>query len=446
MKSKLSLVIALWVFCFGSTAGFAQDIEFSGGTATELGLFVQGEKAGHFSNARQSVMGNLDVRFDSCRVYIQGLLEFDGIKAFNGDRFSLTNGLTASLQEAYFTWTSNDFGPSLNFSTTIGRQLISFGKADGISITDAVFPKRLDAISFSPLDASKLHLDAWKFSLGGMIFNFDIIYQPFFTATSLPLSEGNELKKHLIPESVSLPGLTNAIGINVGSLKQPELKFINGNVASVLSFYLPRVDFSFYGWYGFDTVPVLNYVPEMTTPPIPDAITVNGDYQRYGLLGFDAALPISQVVLRFETAYSIAKALQVDAVKILQGEKHFERKHLLKMLLGLDWTYKGLTLTTQYYGDVVFGGIEQLTRKRYEHGTTLSLSYAFLQDTLSFGVNYAINWNEFDSFLRANMSYDLTDAISLGLSYSGFFPGKSQGEYGRYKDLSDVKLEAVFRW
>lgn len=56
MKLKLSLVIAFWVCCFGSTAGFAQDIEFSGGTATELGLFVQGENAGHFSNARQSVM------------------------------------------------------------------------------------------------------------------------------------------------------------------------------------------------------------------------------------------------------------------------------------------------------------------------------------------------------------------------------------------------------
>lgn len=425
--------VLLAAFCtFAGTSAFSQNITFSGSAKTAIGVFIRGDNAGDFSPAKETVSGEIDARFADCAVFIAGNAYFNALAANSGGSFSVTDGLGAELQEAYFTWTSNEFGNGLTAGLKFGRQITAWGKADGIRIADILCPQNLASLGTSNYSESRLGIDAIKGTLSGTYFSADAYWIPFFRPSALPFESWNPLRKALIPSSVG------AVPVVLGDISKPELNIANSSYAARVSFWFPAVDFSLYGYYGFDDSPNLSYVPDM-----PPKITVTGKYYRYGMAGFDLAVPAGAFVIRAESAFFIERALQLGQTS-LGG---YKRKNELRALAGFDWNKNGWMLTAQYYGDVVFAYVDSLARDAYEHGATANLSKTLFSETLTLSCTGLVRLNDLDGFAGLKAKYSLTDEISLALAFDGYFPGpKSDGTYGKYKDLSCVRFEGTVRF
>ena len=422
------------VCVLSASFAFSQDITFSGSAKTAVGVFIRGDNAGDFSPAKETVSGEIDARFADCSVFIAGNAYFNALAANSGGSFSVTDGLGAELQEAYFTWTSNEFGNGLTAGLKFGRQITAWGKADGIRIADILCPQNLASLGTSNYSESRLGIDAIKGTLSGTYFSADAYWIPFFRPSALPFESWNPIRKALIPSSVG------AVPVVLGDISKPEPNIANSSYAARVSFWFPAVDFSLYGYYGFDDSPNFMYTPGAMPPP---KITVTGKYYRYGMAGFDLAVPAGAFVIRAESAFFIARALQLGQTS-LGG---YKRKNELRALAGFDWIQNGWTITAQYYGDAVFGYVDSLAREAYEHGATANLSKTLFSETLTLSCTGLVRLNDLDGFAGLKAKYSLTDEISLALAFDGYFPGpKSDGTYGKYKDLSCVRFEGTVRF
>ena len=425
-------VLAL-VCILAASFAFSQNITFSGSAKTAVGVFIRGDNAGDFSSAKETVSGEVDARFANCTVFIAGNAYFNALAANSGGSFSVVDGLGAELQEAYFTWTSNEFGNGLTAGLKFGRQITAWGKADGIRIADILCPQNLASLGTSNYSESRLGIDAVKATLSGTYFSADAYWIPFFRSSALPFESWNPLRKALIPSPAG-------VEVVLGDISKPELNIANSSYAARVSFWFPAVDFSLYGYYGFDDSPNFMYTPDAMPPT---KITVTGKYYRYGMAGFDLAVPAGAFVIRAESAFFIERALQL-------GQTSFggcERKNELRALAGFDWNKNGWMLTAQYYGDVVFDYVDSLARDAYEHGATANLSKTLFSETLTLSCTGLVRWNDLDGFAGLKAKYSLTDEISLALAFDGYFPGpKSDGTYGKYKDLSCVRFEGTVKF
>ncbi|WP_147614984.1 DUF1302 family protein [Treponema pectinovorum] len=410
---KLIYFLAVSIF---STGLFAQETSFSGNLSNQWGaLSPWTSDSWDFSLGKIDFTGKIESTFQESRAFIEGNINHDFI----------TSQTDFELNEAYIDYSKENWG------FKIGRQKIVWGKADGLDITNYVFPQDLSSI-FE--DENTIAVNGLKFSVYGSTFNIETLWLPFFRGTKLPLENSNPLKKYVIPPQ--------AISI---ALNSPELNLKNGEYGIKASGYFSLCDISIYGFYGWDKFPNLTYKTDGATPP---TITINGKYERLAMLGLDMAIPIKEIVLRAETAYFPNRKMQSASVLIMGGKNSFIEKNEIMGLIGVDWMKDNWTLTAQYYCDNVFSGVEGLERKSsYEHASTLSISKTLLSETLKLSLSAVLGLNDFDSAASFKAEYELSDQIKIGAGIKAFFKGaKNDGKYGVYKDLSTqyIKVQYVF--
>ena len=432
--------IFIFSVLFSCTALFAQSADFSGDLETLWGVtapWTDSETAGDFSAGDSSFTGKIDAYSGNSSLLLDGTVGYDSVQ----------KNLYAQINEAYLDYSSAFWG------IRIGRQKLVWGKADGINITNSVFPENSTSLF---IDDSSLAVDAMRFSVTGNFFTADACWIPFSTMTALPLEETNPLRKYIVPSSVSFSsnGTDFNLPVYIGELTEPELKLKNGEYGLKLSGYFSFCDVSVYGFYGWDKAPLLNYtintIPTEVMPgytvDYPQSITVSGQYKRMAMTGFDAAVPVGPVVLRAEAAFFPERYMQAAASEILSGGENSIKKNNVMALAGFDWMPSGWTITAQYYCDYVFGGVEKLNRsEEYEHGATLSISKTLLNETLSLSLSGMLGLNDFDSAVVFSADYSLSDQISLAAGCYAFIPGpEKDGNYGAYKDLSTIYIKAKF--
>ena len=400
------------------------NVDFSGNIETLWGAAApwtdSDASAGYFTLGTTTFTGTIDAYYDNSSALAEGSVTYDAVN----------NSLEYSVDELWLDYTESIWG------LRIGRQKAAWGKADGIDITNVLCPSDMSSLAAMISDDSKLAVDAIRLSLSGNQFTADAYWIPFFTPASLPIDEGNSLRKFVVPETIEFPvapGVNLAIPVTIGGIETPELAIWNGEYGLRVSGYLSAFDLSLYGFYGWDDTPILNY--GMTS----EAIVVSGKYERMAMIGADAALPIGETVLRLETAFFPQRHFQKEEGGSLQ-------KNQLSALAGIDWMPSGWTLTAQYYCDTVFGDLDELERTdAYQHGATLSVSKSLVNETLELSFSGLIGFNDFDSLLSPSVKYSLSDQISLGASAYIFLPGPERdGKYGAYKDLSSLCLNAKF--
>lgn len=469
-KIFVSLIVLI------SVAGslFAEGgIDFSGNVQTLWGVSTpwtskvswnDSDIAGNLSVGDTSISGTLDAYYDKSSAFAEGSLSYD----------ATANSFDWSLDELWLDYTDSFWG------VRIGRQKTAWGKADGIDITNVICPTDMSSFSAMISDDNRLAIDSIRFSITGNQFMADAYWIPFFTPSKLPLDAGNQLRKHLVPETVDFSDTDSdeeySLPVVINSFQNPELKIQNGEYALKLSGYFPFFDLSLYGFYGWEDTPILDYSitfekGKLPFPTEPSEIVIDGEYKRMGMIGLDAAIPIKEVVVRLEGAFFPDRYFQKSSEKIaeekveaykdcitkkiealMKGESTddfepaavsvSEQKNQVSGLIGLDWMPDGWTITAQYYFDYVFGNIENLDReKAYQHGLTLNVSKAVLDEKLNLGISGVLGLNDFDCFISPTINYSLSDQIKITTAAYIFLPGPERdGEYGKYKDLSCVVI------
>ena len=445
----MTMIGVLATACITADGG----IDFSGTVESTWGVaapWTDSDTAGRFTLGTTSFTGELEAFYGNSSAYAQAVFSYDASGALNGEGESgnIGNGFNLSLGELWIDYTESFWG------IRIGRQKAAWGKADGIDITNVICPSDMSSFSAMTGNDSKLAVDALRVSLSGDQFTADAWWIPFFTPASLPLDEGNTLRKFVVPSYVEFPagpGVTLNLPVSINGLEKPELALWNGEYGIKLSGYFSAFDVSLYGFYGWDDMPLLDY--ELTGAyPSYTGIVINGGYRHMGMVGVDAAVPIGATVLRAEAAFFPMRSLQKSAGTIISekmtltdvetSEKHNE----LSGLVGIDWMPSGWTITAQYHCDAVFGNLDSLEREdAFTHGASLSISKSLVNETLELSLNGLVNFNDFDSLINPSASYSISDQIKAEAGAYIFLPGPdNDGEYGKYKDLSTIYIKAKF--
>lgn len=461
---KLKTIIAALFFTAIIVPLAAQDVMFSGDVETSWGAGApwtdSDTTAGRFTLGDTAFTGKIDAWMDNSSAYVEGTVGYDATRAGNSGFGA--DGLNLSLNEAWIDYTDSFWG------IRIGRQKDTWGAADGITITNVICPDDMSSFAAMTGDNSKLAVDAARFSLSGDTFTADVWWIPFFTPSALPLDEGNALRRFVVPATVQFPvgGTTLTLPINIGTLSKPETAIWNGEHAFKASGYFSAFDASFYAFYGWDDTPLLDYTITYSGSggtPTPNGITVSGGYERMGMIGADASIPLGETVIRLETAVFPQRRMQKSAEKIITEKvtaaataaatgttpaavATFEKHTQLSALAGIDWMPSGWTITAQYYCDFVFGNLDALERAdAYNHGMTLNVSKTFLDETLEASLTAIVGFNAFDTMISPSVKYSLSDQISVSGGAYIFTPGPDKdGQYGAYKDLSTFFINAKF--
>ena len=365
------------------------------------------------------------------------------------------------LNEAYYRYSGEIWDIS------VGRQVIVWGQADGFKLTDVLSARdSSEFIAFSGDDA-RLPSDSIRLRFFHDLFTFEAIAVPFFTPNKLPrfgFEDGAKNGLYYIdtPNFYDTKTPLGSIPIQYTKTESEKPKmFTDTEVAARFSFFLPGIDFSVSGFYGWDKNPrfIKSGYVTLNAMHLPEQafLTINQEYYRIGMAGIDAAIPAGDVTIRLETAWVGERYFEPKNQNPIPGVpgaggipltfKPALRKHQLLMLAGIDWIKSSWTLSAQYFEDLILNHKDDIERPMHKGFVSLNVSKTFLRDTLKLSASGVIDINYGSTSSTYSVSYAITDNINFALGgdvYTKGYDGK--GDFAAMHKISALWLKGTFTW
>ena len=383
------------------------------------------------------------------------------------------------LNEAYYRYSGEIWDIS------VGRQLIAWGQADGFKLTDVLSARdSSEFIAFSGEDA-RLASDSIRVRFFHDIFTFEAVAVPFFTPNRLPrfgFENGakNDLYYIDTPNTFDMQTpfgtLTAPIAYTKTESAKPKM-FTDTEAAVRFSFFLPGIDFSISGFYGWDKTPRFvksGYAKKglldpaapfgLLNPYIPKELhtNFNEEYYRIGMAGIDAAIPAGDVTIRLETAwvggryFEHKNLLTEKSINDLKKQTSDDvsldfnapvKKHQLLALAGIDWIKDSWTLSAQYFEDLILDHKDDIERPMHKGFVSLNISKTFLRDTLKLSASGVVDVNYGSTSSTCSAAYALTDNIRFSLGGDVYTKGyEGKGDFAALHKISALWLKGTFTW
>ena len=377
------------------------------------------------------------------------------------------------LNEAYYRYSGEIWDIS------VGRQVIVWGQADGFKLTDVLSARdSSEFIAFSGDDA-RLPSDSIRLRFFHDLFTFEAIAVPFFTPNKLPrfgFEDGAKNGLYYIDTPDTYKTAIGSIPVKYTKTESTKPKmFTDTEAAARFSFFLPGIDFSVSGFYGWDKNPryvksgyakkgLFNPANPLSplNPYIPKELytNLNEEYYRIGMAGIDAAIPAGDVTIRLETAWVGGRYFEPknllteksvnDLKKQTPDDVTLEfnaplKKHQLLMLAGIDWIKSSWTLSAQYFEDLILNHKDDIERPMHKGFVSLNVSKTFLRDTLKLSASGVIDINYGSTSSTYSVGYAITDNINVALGgdvYTKGYDGK--GDFAALHKISAVWLKGTF--
>lgn len=325
------------------------------------------------------------------------------------------------LREAYLSYAKG------NFDLRVGRQIVVWGVADALRVTDCVSP--FDYTEFLAQDYDDIRMPVnglrAKYTRGSV--TLEAVCNPVVDFFVLPTDERN-------PWAIRLPSAPLPYTTDLESGK-PEKKIKNMEFGGRASVNLSGIDFSVSALWTWNKLPAL--CPALSGDG--RTLHISGQYCRMTMLGADCSLPVGQFVLRAEVAEYIGEA---------QGRglgQNAVRRNTLNALAGVDW-YPGndWNISVQYCHKYTSGNLAALSIYRNAGLATARLSKELLHNTLKLSTFAYIDVASGGIFNRLSASYSLNDDIELTAGYDYFHANK--GKFAMYGKNSEawVKMKYSF--
>lgn len=309
----------------------------------------------------------------------------------------------------------------------MGRQIIIWGKADGVQITDIISPPDYTESITRDLDEIRMPVDAAKFRLLGDYIDTELIWIPVFEPAVQPSGDNPWAIEADVPETVRISSKDTV---------EPETTLKNSEIALKVSAYLTGLDVAASVFYTWDDDPAYH----RTTRSEGDTLFVDYTprHHRLTVFGLEFSRPWSDFVFRGEAAcylgkYHETKMIDMDPIQ----------RDLFKWLGGVDWTPgNDWTVTAQITGADMIDHDAHLAGETHATMATLRISKKLLNQTLTLSnmLYYDLNENEF--YTRSTADYALTDALHL-LMGADIFCG-DDGDFGMYEDNSQIWVKGKY--
>ena len=365
------------------------------------------------------------------------------------------------LNEAYFRYSGEIW--DLSF----GRQLINWGQADGFSLTDVLSAKDSSAFLALSSDDTKLASDSIRLRFFHDIFTFEAVAVPFFTPNKLPrfgFEDGAKSDLYYIdtPDTYDTKTPLGSIPIKYTKTESAKPKmFTDTEAAARFSFFLPGIDFSVSGFYGWDKNPrfVKSGYAKLNAMHLPEKafLTLNQEYYRIGMAGIDAAISAGDVTIRLESAWIGRRYFEPKNQNPSFGIPNINgvpltfdpavRKHQLLALAGVDWIKNSWTLSAQYFEDLILDHKDDIERPMHKGFVSLNISKTFLRDTLKVSASGAVDINYGSTSSTYSVDYALTDNMHVILGgdlYTKGYDGK--GDFAQLNKISSIWVKGRFNW
>lgn len=329
----------------------------------------------------------------------------------------LTDESGLHLREAYLEHTQGSFG------IKAGKQIVTWGVADGLQVTDIISPMDYTEFLAEDYDDIRMSVNAIRLNFSNTSLKAEAIWVPIIEVFNLPTDSIN-------PWSISM----NNIYCEMNNLT-PSKKLKNSEFGGRISAYLKSIDLSVCALRTWNKMPAFQ-IKGMT----PDnQIDITAEYGRMTMVGADLSTSVGKFVIRAEVA---------EYFNSLLSRKNYAGAPVAKnqtlALVGADW-YPGndWTLMLQYLHTYTANYTDALGNYRNSGMATANISKSLLRNTLklsSYGRIDVSNNGAF--FIRFNADYQLTDEISFTLGYDWF--NADSGMFALYKDNSEIFVRAKF--
>ena len=301
------------------------------------------------------------------------------------------------------------------YSLSLGRQIVVWGKADGFHLLDLVNP--FDLREFVLGDDLRERLPIWMVNL--QLFPSDddqwqFLFIPQTYHDRLP-DEGAEFDPYA---DLRRPG------VDLQSVQVPSDEPENWSFGARWTRSFGAADVSLIALHN------LNGTPVLFTSVNPDGtLVIRREIVKRTIIGLAADWNVGQAVLRAEVAVS------PDEYRIFYDPNGipYEEKHTaLRTLIGVDWNINNWLISPQIFHVEAPGspGVGNEPEGTY---ASLLLERKFHFDKLTFRFFGTSATTFDDNWINASLAYQLKDnlEVSIGADWLG---GKSSGFFGQFSD------------
>lgn len=343
---------------------------------------VRSEQPNDWMSSRTRVRGEVTIEKGNTGAYVSANLIHNAI---------LKDRSGFQLREAY-AYYSDD-----HWDVRAGRQIITWGVADALRLTDIISPMDYTEFLAQDYDDIRIPVGALRLRYSREKWCFEAVAIPVSSFFELPTDDKN-------PWSVGpLP---------IGD--EPNRRLSNMEYGGRLSFFLSGIDFSFSALHTWNKMPVFC-----------DGI---GQYRRMTMLGADVSVPVGKFVVRGEVA------------EYLDEAQTFGRAASTNALLGIDW-YAGndWSLSAQYSHKYIASG-----DNRNSGLATFRISKELLHNTLALQSFAYVDVTNGGVYNRLSADYALNDQLHATIGYDYFHADR--GMFTIYKKNSELffKLKYSF--
>jgi len=321
----------------------------------------------------------------------------------------------AFLREAYFDYA----GKFLELK--LGRQIVTWGVADGLRLTDLISPMDYTEFMANDYDDIRVPVNAINIKYPGESFSAEVVYVPVPEYFVMPSGKDN-------PWDMPVPA-----GARMDLSGTPEKRFKNSEVGGRLRFFLENLDFSLTALHTYNKSPVTvaGFDPDV------NSVLIKGIYESMNVVGGDVSIPAGELVIRSEVAAYFGEPI---ALKNMSG---YERKKTFNGLIGVDW-YAGdnWTFMAQYMHKIIMDDYGGLGTEQNTSMITARISKELLNNTLKLSVYGMFDVDNVGYYVRAAGDYLLNDQITLSLG-SDLLGGR-RGIFKTYNKNTQIWVKGKF--
>lgn len=343
---------------------------------------VRTEQPNDWMSSRTRVRGEVTIEKGNTGAYVSANLIHNAI---------LKDRSGFQLREAYAYYSDN------HWDVRAGRQIITWGVADALRLTDIISPMDYTEFLAQDYDDIRIPVGALRLRYSREKWCFEAVAIPVSSFFELPTDDKN-------PWSVGpLP---------IGD--EPNRRLSNMEYGGRLSFFLSGIDFSFSALHTWNKMPVFC-----------DGIC---QYRRMTMLGADVSVPVGKFVVRGEVA------------EYLDEAQTFGRAASTNALLGIDW-YAGndWSISAQYSHKYIASG-----DNRNSGLATLRISKELFHNTLALQSFAYVDVTNGGVYNRLSADYAINDQLHATIGYDYFHADR--GMFTIYKKNSELffKLKYSF--
>ena len=384
MKSVLFFVIVL-VSCALPHPAIAQDedslrVDVKGFVDTYHAMRF--EQPNDWMSSRTRVRGEVTIEKGEVGAYISANLVHNAILR---DRSGL------QLREAYAYYSDQ------HWDLRAGRQIITWGVADALRLTDIISPMDYTEFLAQDYDDIRIPVGALRLRYSREKWSAEVVAIPVSSFFELPTDDKN-------------PWSVGALPIE----EEPKHRIYNMEYGGRLSFFLSGIDFSLSALHTWNKMP--------------DFTNGIGEFHRLTMLGADCSIPLGQFVIRGEFA------------DYLNGQTSNIKHQTSNFLLGVDW-YAGneWSLSAQYTHQYVTKGAH-----RNSGLATFRISKNLLHNALALQSFAYIDVTNGGIYNRLSADYALNDQLHAMLGFDYFHADR--GQFVVYNKNSEIFVKLKYNF